>query len=148
MSFNPRYIFQRDERHEGVRRINIFLLRLTYILMFFMLGRDVWTHIIAYQGPWEPNDAMAWSVWAAFAALAGLGIFHPLKMLPVLLLEILYKPLWLILVAYPLWVTDRLSGSPVEYQTFVFLGVIVPILATPWGYVFSHYLKIGVKRSK
>jgi hypothetical protein len=28
MTFNPLAIFRRDERHEGVRRINIYLLRL------------------------------------------------------------------------------------------------------------------------
>ncbi len=70
-------IFQRDDRHEGVRRINIYLLRLLYILMFFVLGRDTWTHILTHQGSWAPADAMVWCVWSAFATLAGLGIIRP-----------------------------------------------------------------------
>ena len=37
MTFSPRAIFQRAERYEGVRPINIYLLRLLYILMFFVL---------------------------------------------------------------------------------------------------------------
>ena len=45
-------IFQRDERYEGVRRINIYLLRLLYILMFFVLGRDAWT-----QERWRPPSS-------------------------------------------------------------------------------------------
>jgi hypothetical protein len=40
MTFSPMAIFHRDDRHEGVRRINIYLLRLVFILMFFVLGRD------------------------------------------------------------------------------------------------------------
>lgn len=32
-------LWQRDARHEGVMRINIYLLRLLYALMFFMLGQ-------------------------------------------------------------------------------------------------------------
>jgi hypothetical protein len=40
MTFNPLAIFRRDERHEGVRRINIYLLRLLYALMFFVLGKE------------------------------------------------------------------------------------------------------------
>jgi hypothetical protein len=84
MTFSPTTIFQRDDQYEGVRRINIYLLRLVFVLMFFVLGRDTWTHILTHQGTWDPYDAMAWCVWTAFATLAGLGIIRPLKMLPIL----------------------------------------------------------------
>src|ERR1700722_12831292 len=104
-------MFHRDPRNDNVRPINIYLLRLVYVLMFFVLGRTVWTHILSHQGPWEPDNAIAWCLWAAFATLAGLGIVRPLAMLPILLLEIFYKLLWLALVAYPLWRADRLEGS-------------------------------------
>jgi hypothetical protein len=140
MSFNPLAIFRRDERHEGVRRINIYLLRLLYVLMFFVLGRDTWTHILTHQGAWQPTSAVAWTVWTAFATLAGLGIFRPLKMLPILLLEIFYKVLWLIIVAYPLWSKGTLAGSPAQDITSSFLWVILPIVAVPWGYVFVNYI--------
>ncbi|TCI10328.1 hypothetical protein EZM97_15650 [Dyella soli] len=133
-------IFQKDGRHEGVRRIHVYLLRLVYILMFFVLGKDTWTHILVHEGPWEPNDAMAWCVWTAFATLAALGIIRPLKMLPILLLEIFYKVLWLILVAYPLWSTNSLAGSPSEGMTMAFLWVLLPILVVPWGYVVATYI--------
>jgi hypothetical protein len=82
--------------------------------MFFMLGRTTWTHILTHPGLWDPTDAIAWCVWTAFATLAGLGIIRPLKMLPILLLEIFYKVLWLIIVAYPLWSNGKLEGSPAE----------------------------------
>ena len=39
MTFNPKAIFERSARYEGVRPINIYLLRLLYVLMFFVLGR-------------------------------------------------------------------------------------------------------------
>ena len=140
MSFSLGAIFQRDERYEGVRRINIYLLRLLFVLMFFVLGKDTWTHVLTHKGAWEPHDAMAWCVWTAFATLAGLGIFRPLKMLPILLLEIFYKVMWLLLVAYPLWSNGRLAGSPAESETSAFLWVILPIVAVPWGYVFVSFI--------
>ena len=133
-------IFQRSERYEGVRRINIYLLRLLYILMFFVLGKVTWTAILTHQGPWDPTDAVAWSVWTAFATLAGLGFIRPLKMLPILLLEIFYKVLWLIIVAYPLWSTGSLAGSAAQATTASFLWVILPIVAVPWGYAFTTYV--------
>lgn len=133
-------IFQRDAGNEGVRRINIYLLRLLYVLMFFVLGKDAWTHILMHQGSWGPADAMVWCVWAAFATLAGLGIIRPLKMLPILFLEIFYKVLWLIVVAYPLWSVNKLTDSPAEGMTSAFLWVLLPIVAVPWGYVFETYV--------
>jgi hypothetical protein len=140
MTFSLKAIFQPADQYEGVRRINIYLLRLVYILMFFVLGKETWTHILRHQGSWEPINAMAWCVWTAFATLAGLGIIRPLKMLPILLLEIFYKVLWLIIVAYPLWSKGALQGSPAEDITSAFLWVILPIIAVPWGYVFVNYI--------
>jgi hypothetical protein len=60
-------------------------------------------------------------------------------MLPILLLEIFYKLLWLALVAYPLWRADRPEGSAAEGTTSSFLWVLLPIVAVPWGYVWTHY---------
>src|SRR5579863_98134 len=140
VTFSIKAIFQRDDRYEGVRRLNIYLLRLLYILMFFVLGKETWTQILTHQGPWEPMAAVAWCVWTAFATLAGLGIIRPLKMLPILLLEIFYKLLWLLIVAYPLWSQGKLEGSAAEETTAKFLWVILPIVAVPWGYAFANYI--------
>jgi hypothetical protein len=141
-----RATFQRDEKYEGVRRINIYLLRLVFILMFFLLGKDTWTHVLTHRGPWEPVNAVAWCVWTAFATLAGLGIFRPLKMLPILLLEIFYKLLWLLLVAYPLWRAGTLAGSPAAGITEGFVWVILPLVAVPWRYVFATYIYSSKKK--
>jgi hypothetical protein len=140
MAFSLKAVFQGADQYEGVRRINIYLLRLVFILMFFVLGRNTWTHILTHKGTWDPYDAMAWCVWAAFATLAGLGIFRPLKMLPILLIEIFYKVLWLVIVAYPLWSEGALAGSSAESTTSAFLWVILPIVAVPWAYVYANYI--------
>jgi hypothetical protein len=109
-------IFGPDERYEGVYKINIYLLRLLFILMFLFVGKSVWTHILTFKGSWSPDEAVAWCVWASYSVLSIIGIIRPLKMLPLVLLEILYKVLWLILVAYPLWSTNQLVGSPADHR--------------------------------
>ena len=147
MTLNPKALFQRSEKYEGVRRVNIYLLRLLYILMFFGLGKTTWTEILTHEGPWDHIDAIAWSVWTAFATLAGLGIIHPLKMLPIILLEVFYKVMWLIIVAYPLWANGTLIGSPAEGTMWVFVGVLFPIVAVPWGYAFKTYVYSPKKSS-
>ena len=140
-------MFKRDPAHyEGVRRINIYLLRALYALMFFMLGQTTWTEILTHQGPWDPNKAVTWCVWTGFSLVAGLGILHPLKMLPILLLEIVYKVLWLAIVAYPLWSKGALAGSPAEGIATVFFPVFLVVLIIPWGYVFRQYSPLHRER--
>lgn len=146
MSYSIKSIFQPDYgRYEGVRPINIYLMRLLYLLMMVFVGKDSWTTIFTHHGAWDPKEAMEWSVWAAFATLAVLGFFRPVKMIPILFLEIFYKVLWLILVAYPLWIAGTLAGSPAAGMTYAFLWVILPIVAVPWGYVFKTYV-INIKK--
>ncbi len=134
-------IFKPDyEQYEGVRRINIYVMRLFFALMFVFVATDAWKVIFTHEGPWDPTKAVAWCAWAAYSTLAILGVFHTLRMLPIMLFMIFYKALWLIVVAYPLWSNGTLKGSPAEEMTYVFLGIIVPIIFMPWKYVFNKYI--------
>jgi hypothetical protein len=140
-TFHIATIFKRDyEYWEGVPRINIYLLRLLFILMFLFLGYDAWTHIFNHTGAWQVTDAVAWCVWGSYSIVSVIGIRSPLRMLPVVLLEIVYKTAWLLVVAYPLWIKNELIGSPAEYTTHVFLGVVAPMIFMPWRYFFGTYL--------
>jgi len=141
--FKPNY-----ESYEGVRPINIYLLRLFYFLMAFFVATDSWRAIITHEGPWDRFRAMAFCVWAAYATLAVFGLINPLKWLPIMIFMIFYKSLWLIIVAYPLWRANALAGSPAEEMTLAFLGVLVAIIAVPWKYVFENYIYIPKKNMR
>ena len=139
--FNIKTIFTPNyERYEGVRPINIYLLRLFYFLMAFFVATDSWRAIITHEGPWDRFRAMSVCVWAAYATLGVFGLIHPLKWLPIMIFMIFYKSLWLIIVAYPLWREGELAGSPAGEMTGAFLGVPVAMLAVPWKYVFENYI--------
>lgn len=141
-----RSIFGPDpERYEGVYKINIYLLRLLYFLMIIFVARDSWTTILNHQGPWDPLQAIAFCVWAAYSTLSILALLHPLKWLPIVLFEIFYKSIWLAIVAYPLWSTNHLAGSSAEALTNAFLWLPLPLLATPWGYVVRTYFAFPKK---
>jgi len=134
-------VFKRDyERYEGVRPINVFLLRLLFLLVFVFVGQDSWTAILKHQGPWDHVRAAALCMWGSYSLLSIIGVFHPLKMLPLVAFEILYKLVWLLVVAYPLWSTGRLAGSPAEGMTNAFLWVVLPIVAMPWRYALDKYV--------
>ncbi len=139
--FSIKTIFKPDyERYEGVRPINIYLLRLLFLLVVVFVGSDSWSSILKHQGPWDHVRAAALCMWAAYSTLSILALINPLKWLPIVMFEIFYKIIWLVVVAYPLWSTNRLKGSPAEEMTYAFVWVILPIVAMPWGYAFRTYI--------
>ena len=133
-------LFKRNyEHYDGVAPINIYLLRLLFLLMFIFVNLDTWPAIFSGR-TWDPVKAAAVCMWGAYAALSIIGIIRPLLMLPIVIFEIIYKAVWLIIVAYPLWVNNQLAGSPAEEMTKAFLWLPLPILAMPWGYFFKKYI--------
>lgn len=86
------------------------------------MGQTAWSEILSHTGVWEPIEAVTWCVWAAYATLAGFGIYNTLKMLPLILFMVFYKILWLAVVAYTLLTTNTLSGSSAEELTIIFTG--------------------------
>jgi hypothetical protein len=136
-----KYIFTRNYlKYEGVRPINIYLLRLLYFLMFVGVAFEAWGTIINHQGPWDHTRAVAWCVWAAYPTLSIFGLLRPLKWLPIVIFMIFYKTLWVVVVAYPLWRAGALAGSPAEEMAHVFVWAPVIALIVPWVYVFKNYV--------
>jgi hypothetical protein len=128
------------QRYEGVRPLQIFAMRVGYVLVVVTVGNIAWSRILQREGGWDPLTAAALSMWAGSSVLSVFGLINPLKWLPIVLFEITYKSIWLVIVAYPLWSTDQLAGSPAEGMTYAFLWVVVPVVAMPWGYVLRTYL--------
>ena len=77
----------------------------------------------------------------ALSILALLGIRYPVKMLPLLFFELLWKVMWVVAWGLPLWSTQMLT--PDSEQTLIsnLVGVVLVPLAIPWGYVFNQYVK-------
>lgn len=134
-------IFQRNyDQYEGVYNFKIYLIRLVFLLTFVFVGMSSWTTLLTFEGSWDPVRAVAFCVWAAYSTLSVLGVIHPLKMLPILIFQIFYKSIWLIIVAYPLWSSGQLAGSPAEEMTYTFLWIVLPLIAMPWGYFVKTYV--------
>jgi hypothetical protein len=89
----------------------------------------------------SPQDSVVLSVLGAFALLAVLGIRYPLKMLPLLFFEFVWKSIWVLAFGLPLLLSGQLDPNTTETLTNCLLGVVLVPLVTPWGYVLKHYLK-------
>ncbi|MBL7996587.1 hypothetical protein JNM05_14565 [bacterium] len=80
------------------------------------------------------------SLLFSIALLAALGIRYPLQMLPLLLFELVWKSIWLIAVALPLWLAEQMDPDTLEAFPSILMAVIVPMVI-PWPYVFANYVK-------
>lgn len=76
----------------------------------------------------------------AMSLLAVLGLRHPVKLLPVLLFESLWKLLWLSLVALPKATTGDLDAATTDIVMSCSLVVVI-LAVTPWRYVWNHYVR-------
>lgn len=130
------------ERYEGVRPIQVLLLRVLYLLMFVGVAIPSWGEVLGHQGPWDHVRAVAFCVWVAYPTMSLLGLINPLRMLPIVLFMLFYKTLWVLVVAYPLWASGQLAGSPAEAMARMFSGIWVVYLIVPWGYVLRTYFRL------
>jgi hypothetical protein len=81
------------------------------------------------------------SVLGAVSLLAVLGIRYPLKMLPLLFFELLWKSIWVLAFGLRLWSANRLGPDAGGTLNDCIFGIVLVLLVTPWGYVLRHYLK-------
>jgi hypothetical protein len=120
-----------------VSTLRLYVMRFVYLLNFILLGLDVWPEIFKHQGAWDPVKGVAFSFWAALSVLSGLGLRYPLKMVPLLLLQLVYKAVWLLAVALPMWSAVRST----DLTRAMVIGVVVDVLGIPWPYILASYVR-------
>ena len=125
----------------------LYLLRVIYLIISVGLAFTIWPQIINHPTPWSLWHGVGCSLLGALSILAFVGIRYPLKMLPVLFFELIWKAIWLIAVALPLWSADKMDATNLETAQNCMMGIIVP-LVIPWPYVWTHYVKMRGDRWK
>lgn len=124
-----------------VSTFRLYLMRGLYLLIAVGLGSMIWPGIIHHAKPWGHMQGVANALLAALSALALVGVRYPLQMLPLLLFELLWKAIWLVAVAVPLWSANQLDPDTRETVTACLMGIVLCPLVIPWGYVLTNYLR-------
>jgi len=124
----------------SIFRLN--LMRLLYLLNFAVLGFDVWPAVFRHVEAWDPMHGVAMSFWAALSGLSVFGLRYPAQMLPLLLIQQLYKSVWLLAVALPSAAAGEMAAMT---QTFV-IGWFIDLVVIPWPYVVQHYFRQAGER--
>jgi hypothetical protein len=107
----------------------------------FGLGIIVMPKVMISVFAWPSQDPIVFgitgSVYLAFALLSVLGLKSPLKFSPLLLLQLIYKAIWLVGVIIPKLIAGALPGSAILI-TFIYLTYVVgDLVAIPRSYVFG-----------
>lgn len=131
------------ENHQinDVSTLRLSLLRGVYFVISVGLACTIWPQLIDHPTPWPLWHGVGCSLLGAVSILAFVGIRYPLKMLPVLFFELIWKAIWLLAVALPLWSADQMDPENLETAQNCLVGVIVPIVI-PWRYVWTNYVKM------
>lgn len=133
-----------NEQYHTAKKISKFkscAMRFVYLITFVALGYDVWSEIINPSETWGTYDGVVYSFWAGYALLMGLGIRYPLKMLPLLLLQLSYKSIWLLGIYLPLSLSGRLDEGVEGFLTPFLIAVPLDVIAIPWKYTYENYIK-------
>ena len=117
----------------------LYTLRAAYLVMAAGLGVFIWPAVIHHTNEFAATRGVQCALLAGLGATAALGLRYPVQMLPVLLFELIWKAIYLIAFALPLWSAHRISAATAEDIKAVLMAVIfIPLI--PWRYVFTHYV--------
>jgi hypothetical protein len=130
-----------------VSRTRFIVMRAFYLLLFLERGYRLVVQLASGK-PLGSFDGVAYAFWGALALLCLLGLRYPLRMVPVLLIFLIYKLLWLVMVALPLWS----AGTPLDplmtqFAWAMAAGVVIDLLVIPWGYVIAYYLRAPAEQA-
>lgn len=130
-----------------VSLFRLYLLRAMYLLIVVGLALTIWPLLISHTGEWPLMNGVAAAMLGAVSLLAALGIRYPLQMLPVLFFELIWKVIWLIAVALPLWRAGEMDAQHLQTVKDCIPAILIP-LVLPWRYVIAHYVKRPADRWK
>jgi hypothetical protein len=78
------------------------------------------------------------SIFLALGLISLMGLRSPLKFAPVLLLELVYKPIWLVAVALPLFLKGRFPFYVVTMSAVFITFIVGDLIAIPFSHLFRN----------
>jgi hypothetical protein len=115
------------------------ILILIPVGLLTLLGSEAGSRLV-FQGKFPESTGtrtILGSLWTAILVASCLGLFYPVPMSPVLIVQIVYKSLWLLVFVLPRLILGR--GREVPWVVAVMFLVIVLAYPwiVPWGQLFA-----------
>lgn len=121
--------------------VRLYALRAMYLLMAVGLLLAIWPNIISPPDLIAGPKSVIRALLGALGLLCLLGLRYPLQMLPLLLLELLWKVIWVVASVLPMWQGPGLDGYASETLIECLIGIVLLPLVIPWGYVIARYVR-------
>ncbi len=115
------------------------LMRVGYALMGVGLAIVKWP-LLPSAHELTLFESVTLCLLTAMSLLALLGLRHPARMLPLLVLESLWKVLWLGIVALPRAAAGTVDTATSEVIASCSLLVVI-VAVTPWRHVYRTFLR-------
>jgi hypothetical protein len=139
VALSPSEPLLHSERGTDVSLLRLYALRAGYLLIAAGMGTQIWP-LVFHHRPWDDlMHGVSVSMLAALTALALLGVRYPLKMLPLLFMEVAWKAIWVLAMGVPLWQAGPLDANAADTMKACLMGAIFLVLI-PWRYVFANYV--------
>jgi hypothetical protein len=129
-------------RHSTGRELSpkqLYAMRAGFALMVVGLALKKWP-LLPEAHTLPLYDGVTLMLLTAMSLLALVGLRYPVKMLPVLLFETLWKLLWLGGVLLPRAMAGDVSDAMAQVAVNCSLVVLI-IASIPWKYVWTQYVR-------
>lgn len=115
------------------------ILRFGYAFMAVGLILVKWPLFFNHIETMPLFEGVVASILTAMSLLAILGLRYPVRMLPLLVLEVLWKLIWLVAVALPSALAGSVSTA-MEAVLFSCAFIIVIAAVVPWDHVWRQFV--------
>ncbi|MGO9270798.1 MAG: hypothetical protein ACLQOO_11190 [Terriglobia bacterium] len=122
----------------GVSLFRLYTLRASYLVLAVGLGVYIWPVVLHHTNEFAATRGAQCALLAGLGATAALGLRYPVQMLPLLLFEMIWKAIYLIAFALPLWSAHQINAAAEDIKACLMVVIFIPLI--PWRYVFAHYV--------
>jgi hypothetical protein len=122
----------------STRRLNV--MRIGYAFMGVGLALVKWPVLFQNPQTLPVFEGVVACLLTAMSLLAFLGLRYPVRMLPILLFEVIWKVIWIAAVAVP----HLLAGDMDDAARKVLVNcsfVVVVIAVSPWRHAWKRYVR-------
>ena len=115
-------------------------MRFGYAFMGIGLVVVKWPVVVQDARSLPVMEGVVACLLTAMSLLAFLGLRYPVRMLPILLFEVIWKVIWIGAVAIPQLVSNDLNAEARDLL-FSCSFVVVILAVIPWRYVWRRYVR-------
>lgn len=122
--------------------MRLIVLRGAYLVIAVGLLLFIWPAIVGHDLATPHMNGVVSSMLGGVSLLALLGLRNPAAMIPVLLFELVWKALWLVAYAAPLWAAGGLDAAHRQSVWECLFGVVFAAAVIPWPFVYRRYVTL------